>query len=40
MREIELHVFRVAGTFFSVAGKMRRLPAYFDNPDIAVKVSQ
>ena len=32
MRKIRLHAFRVAGTYFRVAGEMRRLPAYFDNP--------
>ena len=32
MRKIELDAFRVAGTFFRVAGEMRRLLDYFDNP--------
>ena len=30
--KIEPQAYRVANTFFRVAGEMRRLPSYFDSP--------
>ena len=32
MLKVELQAYGVARTFFRIAGKMRRLAAYFDNP--------
>ena len=32
-----LLTFRVTGTVFKIASEMRRLPAYFDNPEIYAK---
>ena len=31
--KIKLQAFRVGGAIFRIADEMRRLPAYFDNPD-------
>ena len=39
MLKIELQAYRVFGTFLRVAGEMRRLPAYFDNPVIVTTAS-
>ena len=36
----ELLAFWVAGAVFRIAGEMRRLPAYFDNPDSAINFSE
>ena len=34
MLKMKLQAYRVAGTFFRVAGEMGRLPTYFDNPGL------